>query len=186
MEKMATDASMELQLYIPHRADGWFYRQMMSDSATMSYNAAWFPPDGCIPNVESEWERLQSGWIGNEPQRFYAFLQRVIDKAFVGDVNYHHNPEQDLYEMGIVVYAPERGKGYGKQGLHLLLDRAFRIDGIPQLHNEFDNTREAAYHIHIECGFREIRKNNGIVYLELEREEWLSRHLAPDGYESIK
>ncbi|WP_155832484.1 hypothetical protein [Butyrivibrio sp. VCB2001] len=35
--------------------------------------------------------------------------------------------------MGIVIYAPERGKGYGKQGLCLLLDRAFKGDGIVHL-----------------------------------------------------
>ena len=29
----------ELRLYIPKPEDGWFYMQMLSDPATMSYNA---------------------------------------------------------------------------------------------------------------------------------------------------
>lgn len=163
-----------LRLYIPRREDGWFYKKMMSDPATMSYNAPWFPPDGCIPNPESEWEDLLADWIGQSPVRFYAFLQRISDGAFVGDVNYHYNPDNEWYDMGIVVYAPERGKGYGKEGLRLLVDRALRIDGVSLLHNDFEVSRDAAYRIHRDVGFREVGKCDGIINLELTREEYLT------------
>ena len=53
----------DLQLYIPNQEDGWFYIQMMSDPETMAYNAPWFPPDGCIPEPESEWLNFQKNWI---------------------------------------------------------------------------------------------------------------------------
>ena len=36
----------DLRLYIPREEDGWFYVKILSDPATMSYNAPWFPPDG--------------------------------------------------------------------------------------------------------------------------------------------
>ncbi len=163
----------ELQLYIPRPEDGWFYVRMMSDPATMAYNAPWFPPDGCIPEPEEEWRRLQQSFIGKEPERFYAFLQRRGDGAFVGDVNYHYNAGQGWHDMGIVVYAPERGKGYGGQGLRLLLDRAFKVDGVSRLHNDFETTRDAAYHIHRAAGFREAGVADGCVQLELTREEYL-------------
>lgn len=101
----------ELQLYIPRSNDGWFYVKMMSDPETMAYNAPWFPPDGCVPDPDSGWVELQKSWIGKAPERFYAFLQRKTDGAFVGDVNYHHNPKQSWCDMGIVIFAPERGKG---------------------------------------------------------------------------
>lgn len=163
----------ELQLYIPRAEDGWFYCKMMSDPETMAYNAPWFPPDGCIPALEEEWRKMQASWIGKGPERFYAFLQRKSDGAFVGDVNHHYNPEQSWWDMGIVIYAPERGKGYGKQGLRLLLDRAFNVDGISRLHNDFETTRDAAYHIHKAVGFRETGREGGIIQLELTREEYL-------------
>ena len=163
----------DLQLYIPHTEDGWFYVKMMSDPATMAYNAPWFPPDGCIPAPESEWLDLQAFWIGKEPERFYAFLQRKGDGAFVGDVNYHYTPKRSWWDMGIVIYAPERGKGYGRQGLRLLLDRAFKVDGVSRLHNDFETTRDAAYHIHKAAGFRETGMVDGILQLELTREEYL-------------
>ena len=163
----------DLQLYIPQPADGWFYVKMMSDPETMAYNATWFPPDGCIPEPEAEWLNLQAHWIGKEPERFYGFLQRKCDGAFVGDVNYHDHPAKNWYDMGIVIYAPERGKGYGRQGLRLLLERAFEGNGIACLHNEFEETRNGAYHIHRAAGFREAGVVDGIVRLDLTRDEYL-------------
>ena len=162
-----------LQLYVPQPKDGWFYVKMISDPATMAYNAPWFPPDGCIPAPEEAWQRLQQSFIRKEPERFYAFLQRKCDGAFVGGVDYHRNPKQGWHDMGIVIYAPERGKGYGRQGLRLLLERAFRVDGIPLLHNDFEPTRTAACHIHKAAGFRETGMVDGILQLELKLEEYL-------------
>ncbi|MBR6349299.1 MAG: GNAT family N-acetyltransferase [Lachnospiraceae bacterium] len=167
------EASKDLQLYIPHPEDGWFYVKMMSDPETMAYNAPWFPPDGCIPEPEKEWQEMQRSWIGQEPVRFYAFLQRRSDGAFVGDVNYHYNPNKDWCDMGIVIYAPERVKGYGRQGLELLLERAFKADGVACLHNDFEPKREAAYHIHKAVGFRDKGMVDGIIQLELTREDYL-------------
>ena len=161
-----------LELYVPRPEDGWFYVRMLSDPATMAYNAPWFPPDGCIPEPEKGWPEMQDSWIGREPERFYAFLRRKADGAFVGDVNYHRGPEGDRWDMGIVIFAPERGRGYGRQGLFLLADRAFG-DGVPCLRNEFERTREAAYRAHVSAGFRETGAADGIVRLELTREEWL-------------
>lgn len=162
----------DLQLYIPKQADGWFYVKMMSDPETMAYNAPWFPPYGCIPEPESEWLDLQAHWLGKEPQRFYAFLQRKCDGAFVGDVNYHYNSAHNWWDMGIVIYAPERGKGYGKQGLRLLTEQAFLRGSVLRLHNDFETTRDAAYHIHRSVGFRETGIVDGYVQLEMTREEY--------------
>lgn len=166
----------DLQLYIPNQADGWFYIKMTSDPKTMAYNAPWFPPDGSIPNPESEWLDLQKNWIGKAPQRFYAFLQRKSDGAFVGDVNYHYNSKQNRWDMGIVIYASERGKGYGKQGLRLLTERAFVSDRVLRLHNDFETTRDAAYHVHKSVGFREISTVNENIQLEITREEYLKNN----------
>lgn len=172
---LKTDAGVQdLRICVPGPEDGWFYVKMMTDPATMAYNAPWFPPYGCIPDPESEWDDLQKEWIGREPERFYAFLQRISDGAFVGDVNYHRSRDGDWCDMGIVIYAPERGKGYGRQGILLLLDRAFRMDGVAALHNDFESTRGAAYRIHRQAGFREVGREGEIIHLALTREEYLS------------
>ncbi|MBQ6559831.1 MAG: GNAT family N-acetyltransferase [Erysipelotrichaceae bacterium] len=170
----------ELELYIPQHNDGWFYVKMMSDPETMSYNAPWFPPDGCIPDAEEEWEDLYDSWFNHEPERFYAYLRRKSDGEFIGDVNYHYNPDRGWHDMGIVIYAPERGKGYGKQGLKLLLEKAFRIDGISRLHNDFEATRDAAYRIHKYVGFKEVGIEDGCIQLELTCEEYLAGIIQSD------
>ncbi len=164
----------DLELYVPRREDGWFYVKMMSDPETMSYNAPWFPPYGCIPDPEGEWAYLNENWFGREPERFYAFLRRRSDGSFVGDVNYHYDPDEKRYDMGIVIHAPERGKGYGRQGLKLLLDKAFRVDGIASLHNEFETTRGAARAIHESVGFRETQTADGTIRMEITREDYLA------------
>lgn len=38
----------ELKLYIPKVEELEFYKYLLSDPDTMSYNAPWYPPDGCI------------------------------------------------------------------------------------------------------------------------------------------
>lgn len=164
---------MDLQLHIPKKEDGWFYVKMMTDPETMAYNAPWFPPDGCIPHPEEEWDKLLASWIGNESKRFYAFLKRTSDGSFIGDVNYHYNPKQDCFDMGVVIYAPERGKGYAKQGLRLLLDRAFRVNRISKLRNSFETDRDAAYRAHKAVGFKELGIEDGCYLLEITREDYL-------------
>ncbi len=161
-----------LTLYIPKPEDGWFYVQMLSDPATMAYNAPWFPPDGCVPFTEADWPGWYKNWIGREPERFYAYLRRQSDGAFVGGVDCHHSPARDWWDVGIVIYAPERGKGYGRQGLRLLCEHAFRVMGVPRLHNEFEPSRAAALRIHRAVGFRETGTENGNIQLLLTREEY--------------
>ena len=169
-----------LELYVPKPEDGWFYEKMLSDPATMAFNAPWFPPDGCIPHPEEEWKRLCGDWIGAEPMRFYAYLHRRSDGGFVGDVCFHYTPECDWWDMGVVILASERGKGYGKQGLRLLAAYAFS-HGVARLHNQFETTRDAAYRMHRAVGFRETGCSDGIVELILTEEDFKKRrtHMEP-------
>lgn len=168
-----------LRLMIPRQDELEFYQQMLEDPATMAYNAPWFPPDGCIPFPESEWADWYAEWFGREPERFFAYLQRESDGAYVGNVDYHRDPGHDWWDMGIVIHAPERGKGYGKAGLELLLEHAFHVGGVRRMHNVFEETRGAAYHIHLSLGFREIGWEGGEVHLLLTREEYDARRNCP-------
>jgi RimJ/RimL family protein N-acetyltransferase len=164
-----------LILHIPSRDDLRFRQKLLSDPDTMAYNAAWFPPDGCIDFPESAWDSWYDMWIGHGPDCFYAYLRRISDGVFVGEVNYHRSPECNSWDMGIVVSAAYRGLGYGFEGLRLLVEHAFLIDGVSCLQNEFETTRDTAYRIHKAAGFREICRKDGIVRLEMIREDYLSQ-----------
>ena len=172
----------KLELYIPKQEDLWFYQKMMSDPATMAYNAGWdmdfegyHKDTGCIDCPDEELPDWYDYWIGQEPERFYAYIKRSSDGAWIGDVNFHYTPEEDLWDMGIVIYAPFRGKGYATPALELMLDKAFRDCGISRIHNTFETTRDAAWKVHLNAGFRQIGVDeDGFLVLMLTKEEYLS------------
>lgn len=171
----------QLELYIPKLDDLWFYQQMMSDPDTMSYNANWdvdydgyHRDTGCIDFLKSQWADWYSHWIGNEPERFYAYIKRSLDGAWIGDVNFHYTAEKDWWDMGIVIYAPYRGMGYASPALKLLLEHAFVKCGISRIHNDFEISRNeiSAWNCHLNAGFRDIGTIDGFRHMMITREEY--------------
>ena len=162
-----------VELYIPKLEDLWFYQKMMSDPETMSYNDPW---GGCIDYPDEVLPDWYARWVGQEPERFYAYIKRSSDGAWIGDVCFHYTPEKDWWDMGIVIYAPYRGKGYAVPALRLLLDQAFRVCGISRLHNDFETTRDAAWAIHRKVGFKEMGVEDGLLQLMLTKEDYLNNN----------
>lgn len=174
----------QLELYIPKLEDMWFFQKMRSDPETMSYNANWdvdydgyHRDTGCIDIPESEWE-----WYvpkaGEEPERFFAYIKRSSDGAWIGDVNFHYTPERDWWDMGIVIFAPYRGKGYAVPALRLMLDHAFRDCGVARIHNDFEVARNevAALKTHLAAGFKELGVEDGFLQMMITREEYLAEN----------
>ena len=89
-------------------------------------------------------------------------------------MNFHYTPEKDWWDMGIVIYAPFRGKGYAVPALELMLDHAFRVCGISRIHNDFELARNeiAAWETHRRAGFRELGVENGFLQMMITREDW--------------
>ena len=80
--------------------------------------------------------------------------------------------------MGIVIYAPYRGKDYAVPALKLLLDHAFRDCDISRLHNDFETTRDAAWSIHRKVGFKEMGVEDGLLQMMITKEEYLRGNSA--------
>lgn len=77
--------------------------------------------------------------------------------------------------MGIVIYAPYRGKGYAVPALKLMLDHAFRVCGISRIHNDFEVARNevAAWETHRKAGFRELGVEDGFLQMMITKEDYL-------------
>lgn len=174
----------QLELYIPKLEDLWFRQKMLSDPETMSYNANWdvnytgyHRDTGCIDFPESEWAECYAYLTGNEPKQFYAYIKRSSDGVWIGDVNFHYTPEQDWWDMGIVIYAPFRGKGYAAPALRLMLKHAFCDCGVTRIHNDFEVARKevSAWKAHLAAGFRDLGIENGFRTMMITKEEYLGR-----------
>ena len=175
-----------LYLHIPSYEELWYRQRLMQDPVTMSYNKGYNldfdgydRETGCIAFPESEWADWYAWFIGQEPLRYYAYIVRKTDGAFIGEVNVHKSPDAPWYEMGIVLEAKYRGKGYSGEALHLLLRHAFEEMNAGAVRNSFETTRTAAVRLHLAAGFTEYRCENGILELSLSREQYFASAPTP-------
>ncbi len=125
---------------------------------------------GCIDFPESDWEAWFNWFCQSEPQRYYAYIVRCSDGVFLGEVNLHQNASGGWYDMGIVLEAAYRGKGYSTEALRLLLHEAFDRLGAIEVRNDFERDRSAALKTHLAAGFTVIGEENGIVRVGVTNE----------------
>ena len=172
--------SMErLLLHVPSFEELSYRKKLLSEPETMAYNRGYEPgyegyhPDtGCIDFPESGWRDWYDWFVGAEPERWYAYIARREDGAFLGEVNLHRAPGAAHYDMGIVLEARYRGQGYAEEALRLLLAQAFEKLGAEEVRNSFEETRAAALQTHLACGFRETGRGDGMVTLQITRDAY--------------
>ncbi len=159
-----------LALHVPELSELDFRQTLLSDPATMSYNAGYelgFPgyhnDTGCIDFPREDWDGWYARWVGNEPARFYAYL--MAEGEPVGEVSLHETEGPGVYEMGIVLHSSRRGRGCSREGMRLLLDHAFGELGAKEVTNCFERTRKAALKIHLAAGFQIVKEENNLLYL---------------------
>lgn len=170
-----------LGLHIPAFDELWYRQRMMSDPATMSYNAGYnlgfdgyHNDTGCIDFPEEKWRGWYARFIGKEPEKFYAYVVREEEGAFIGEVVLRQEGEPGRYEMGVVIEACHRGEGYSAEAMRLLLDTAFQKLGAKVVCNDFERSRAAALKLHLNSGFEIVREDD-CVHLEVTHEHYLKR-----------
>lgn len=142
-------------LYIPEMPELWFRRQLLADEATMSYNRRW---GGTVDFPEVRWPEWYERWLCDPEGHFYRYLTDESG-AFVGEAAYHR--EGDIYMADVIVYAPYRRRGHGREGLLLLCDAA-KKNGLEALHDRIaaDNP---AVKLFTDCGFSVTSKDSTAV-----------------------
>lgn len=169
---------MGLKLHIPAYEELWYRQRLLADPATMGYNRGYDlgfdgydNETGCIAFPEAAWRDWYDWWIGREPERFYAYVADG-EGRFLGEVNLHRSGNEPWYEMGVVLEAVHRGRGYGREALELLLHHAFSALKAGAVRNSFEAGRTAALKAHLAAGFQEIGREKDIINLEITREEY--------------
>ena len=79
---------------------------------------------------------------------------------------YHFNEERQINIADVIIYAPYRGKGYGRNAL-LLLCQAAKNTGIHELYDDIaiDNSSVALF---LKCGFMEVLRTSEYVLVKKE------------------
>lgn len=152
-----------LTLYIPELKDYWYEQKLQSDPKTMEYNAGYdvsyygYRYDtGCIDFPGDKWEEVYDK--RKNDNKFFAYLKDLSTNEFVWYVNYHFNKNDNRYECGIVIEDKHRGKGYSKEGLKLLCEKA-KLDGISSLYDNFEKDR-SNIKIFEDLGFEVIKETS--------------------------
>lgn len=163
-----------LELHVPELEELGFRQKLLSDPETMSYNAGcgldmptYHNDTGCIDFPRENWDGWYARWVDAEPTRFYAYLKDTESGDFLGEVSLYETDGPGIYEMGIVLHSSQRGKGYSREGIRLLLGHAFGKLEAKEVTNCFEHSREAALKIHLSAGFRVVREENGLLYLSI-------------------
>ena len=161
-----------LTLAAPSLALMPFRQDMLADPATMSYNAPYFPPKGTIAFPESDWDAWLTKWNKPGTDRFCAYL--MDGETPVGEISWHDGGAG----MGVVIKSEYRGRGYGAEGLRLLMTEAFEKANLLSLRNDFETERQPAMAMHLAAGFVPVAEKDGITTLILTRDAYIARKRA--------
>ena len=105
-----------LRFYKPKKKDLWFRESLLKDAKTMKYN------HNTIDFSKDKWNEWYDKWF-KDKKRFYRYLVNSENK-FVGEAAYYLDEEKQIYLISIIILDSERGKGYGKEGIKLICNKA--------------------------------------------------------------
>ena len=153
----------KLTLYRPELDDLAYREKWLSDPQTMSYNHAY---GGTIPFPREHWADWYARWVGDEGTRHYRYLRLGDSGEFVGNIAFYCDEESGGYLCEVLISAPYRGRGFGRQGLTLLCEAA-RASGVKRLldHIAIDNPSAVMF---LRSGFRERGRTDEFILVEKE------------------
>ena len=150
-----------LSLYRPELDELVWREKWLSDPETMAYNHAY---GGTVPFPRERWADWYARWVGDMKERYFRYLRIGGSGAFVGNIAYYYDEEFDGYLCEVLIAAPYRGRGFGRQGLALLCQAA-RANGVKRLLDNIavDNPAAAMF---LRGGFRERGRTDEFILVE--------------------
>lgn len=151
----------KLTLYRPELEDLSWRETWLNDPQTMAYNHAY---GGTIPFPRERWADWYAKWIEDEGTRYYRYLRLGDSGEFVGNIACYYDEKFSGYLCEVLIAAPYRGRGFGRQGLALLCEAA-KANGVKRLLDDIaiDNPAVTMF---LRGGFRERGRTEELIILE--------------------
>lgn len=86
-------------------------------------------------------ETAVAGFIAADPDKpgwFQYAIERIADKALIGDVAVHLHDNVLQAEIGFTLATAVQRQGYATEAVHAVLDRLFRLQGLHKVTGECD------------------------------------------------
>lgn len=170
----------EIKLKVPNLEDVQYRQKWMQDPNTMNYNAGlemnlsgYDYQTGTISKTDDEMKVWYDNWIGQEPNKFFAYIYETNKNFPIGEVYFYK--DKDKYKMGILVIKEFRGKNYSKEALTELMKIAFEKYEIPELTDSFPDDRISAIKLFKSCGFKESGNIEEIIKFD---KKYISREMV--------
>ena len=167
----------KLYLSVPTKDEMWFKKEMEADPKTMDYNAGYNVTyngynyeDGTIQEDLKDLQEIWfPKWVGHEPNKFFAYIRRKEDDAYIGHVFYKDETENG-HEIGILIKGEFRGNGYATEAVKLLCQKADEL-GVDKLYHQIPDTRKAAIKSDLNNGFIIIKENIPCRFTKFGKQE---------------
>jgi len=101
-------------------------------------------------------ETAVAGFMAADPDRpgwFQYAIERIADKALIGDVAVHLHDNLLQAEIGFTLATAYQRQGYATEAVHAVLDRLFRLQGLHKVTGECDARNRASAGLFERLGF---------------------------------
>lgn len=151
---------VKVYLKTPSLEELSYRKKWMRDPKTMEYNAGanvnikgYDYETGTITWDDETYKEWYYRWIGNEPNKYFAYIFDESKKDPVGEIYFYYNSELNLYNVGIVISADNRGNGYSYLALKELEKVAFEKYNLNALSDIIPESRIGAIKSFKKAGF---------------------------------
>ena len=95
-------------------------------------------------------------------------LEKVTNE-FIGNIEFF-NRVFDEAEWGIVLTAKMQDRGYGTEALKRSVEYGFNELGLKRIYLIVYADNERAKHVYEKCGFKEFKRTDVDIFMEIEKE----------------
>ena len=121
------------------------------------------PPDPFTEEQEIQWVRKTL----EEKAPVFSMIEKSSGR-FIGNIELM-DVTDSVGELGIAITAGRQNTGYGTEAVSALLAYGFEHLGLKRIFLRTDPGNTRAIHVYKSCGFREYRRTDDHVFMEIER-----------------